>query len=762
MSNEPDLTKLNIVFNGQKTPPLKINQLFDSRRFNHFTAITGHVEADFVNQYLSKFIQAEVVIGAQENARGKSAEEVVTKVALTDALLAVANKKPAKLFEALSSSNQANILNGLFQFEYAPVQAIYSRFYLLSNPDTGDTRVILGSIDLDQASFDDQHNQYSEILIFDNDKRLFNNLMDHFKHDIKPVLRPYFSDNLLQAAQKQLDESAKDKSGGSNVVILDNDTTNAIAAADMTDIISHDVQQQMDTNIIPHDTTIAMRNVTMDRSQVKEAIERDTKQHDTVYTLQKTSVSPRAAKPKIKSREKIYEQVKEALVSGMSPQQRSAEKKYTTFLYDRPMERNLVNNNSGLYVPNDAGTHPIPFGKLATISQIRESLKSIDDVMKGYQKYVIDYSDDYGKRFYEAILYCFTAPFLWEIRTKASLNPEDGNDVPNFLIFGATAGSGKSTLLRIINQLTWNTDRSLIDFGTIYPEETAQKKNKTVEAIEHYMKEGSSYPVLLDEIEPYFFQQDQYSRHLVVDTMNELINHPQAVAPLIGTTNYDSGFTMLRETARRTYYLQIDKVIDDRLKGEANRYIYNVRQTLNNTLFKDFVMRMANLLEDDNTAWRMFDQKTGRLDFLANTRKIFKSYYEMAGIEIPPYFADTICDDFKESSRNTWAKLYLTQEDDFKYRKEDDSLLFDISKLNTLNGFTADSIEEYRNALPIELCVDGINGKRGKFVEIKAPDFFKWIGEHNPYEEDEQTHEDNSGQAAEEPKKKGFWARLFG
>src|SRR5699024_12569165 len=49
---------------------------------------------------------------------------------------------------------------------------------------------------------------------------------------------------------------------------------------------------------------------------------------------------------------------------------------------------------------------------------------------------------------------------------------------------------------------------------------------------------------------------------------------------------------------------------------------------------------------------------------------------------------------------------------DFKYRQQDHSLLFDISKLNTFNGFTADSIEKYRNALPIELCVDGINGKR--------------------------------------------------
>lgn len=770
MTSEPDLTKLHIVFNGQKTPPLKVNQLFDARRFNRFTAITENVEADFVNRYLSKFIQTEIVLGTKSNEKSTSADEVITKVALTDALLAVANKKPAKLFEALSSSNQANVLNGLFQFEYAPVQAIYSRFYLLSNEETGDCRVILGSINLDTDSFADHGNQYSEVLIFDNDKPLFNNLMEHFKHDIKPVLRPFFSENLLKAAQKQLDESAKDKTAtGNNVVILDNDTTDQIAAQDMTDIISHDVQQQMDNNIIPPDTTIAMRNVTIARSQAKEAIERDTKQHDTIYNLQKTSVSPRAAKPKIKTREKIYQQVKEALVSGMTPQQRTAEKKYTTFLYDRPMERNLVNNNSGLYVPNDAGTHPISFGKLATISEIRDSLKSIADVMKGYQRYVVDYSSDYGKRFYEVILYSFTAPFLWEIRSKAGLNPEDGNDVPNFLILGATAGSGKSTLLRIINQLTWNTDRSLIDFGTIYPNETSQKKTKTVEAIEHYMKQGSSYPVLLDEIEPYFFQQDQYSRHLVVDTMNELVNNPQAIAPLIGTTNYDSGFTMLRETARRTYYLQIDKVIDDKLKGEANRYIYNVRQTLNNTLFKDFAMRMANLLEDDNTAWRSFDKESGRLDFLSNTRQIFKEYYKMAGIEIPEYFPETICDDFKESSRNTWAKLYLTQEDDFKYRQQDNSLLFDISKLNTFNGFAADSIEKYRNALPIELCVDGINGKRGKFVEIKAPEFFKWIGENNPYATDDQPASEDEEQAVNspqekpaKPKKKGFWARLFG
>lgn len=777
MVNDPSLKKIHIVFNGQETPPMKISQLFDARRFNRLTAVTGNVTADFFNRYLSNFIKVELALQTPKASDAKTADEVITKEALANALLAVANKRPAKLFEGLTSSNQANVLSGLFTVEMSPVQALHSRFYLLSNHETHDTRVILGSIDLTADSFDKDRNQFEEVLVFDNDIRLFQNLSEHFKKDIRPVLRPYFTDNLLKAAQAQLDEGAKDQKQAvpeNQVVILDNDTTDQIAAADMTDIISHDVQKQMDAKIIPTTTTNAMREVTTARSQTKDDIARDVKQHDTVYNLQKTSVSPRAAKPKIKTREKIYQQVQEALISGMTPQQRQAEKKYTTFLYDRPMERNLVRNNSGLYVPNDAGTHPIPFGKLATTSQIRDGLRSIDAVMKGYQKFVVDYTDDYGKRFYEAILYSFTAPFLWEIRQKASLNPEDGNDVPNFLVLGATAGSGKSTLLRIINQLTWNTDRSLIDFGTIYPTETVQRKAKTVEAIEHYMKQGSSYPVLLDEIEPYFFQQDQYSRHLVVDTMNELVNNPHAIAPLIGTTNYDSGFTMLRETARRTYYLQIDKVINDQLKGEANKYIYNVRQTLDNTLFKDFVMRMANLLEDDETPWRDFNTENGRLDFLSNTRKIFRDYYQIAGMDVPSYFADQICDDFQESSRNSWAKLYVTQAEDFKYREADKSLLFDISKLNTFNGFTADSIEKYRNALPIELCVDGINGKRGKFVEIKAPEFFKWIGERNPYETPQPVHTEqpatkiensklpSSAITTEKPKKRGFWARLFG
>ena len=144
MVNDPNLKKIHIVFNGQETPPMKISQLFDARRFNRLTAVTGDVTADFFNRYLSNFIKVELALQTPKVSDAKTADEVITKEALANALLTVANKRPAKLFEGLTSSNQANVLSGLFTVEMSPVQALHSHFYLLSNHETHDTRVILG------------------------------------------------------------------------------------------------------------------------------------------------------------------------------------------------------------------------------------------------------------------------------------------------------------------------------------------------------------------------------------------------------------------------------------------------------------------------------------------------------------------------------------------------------------------------------------------------------------------------------------------
>lgn len=763
--NDVNTNRINIIYNNQ-SKQMTLDQIFYAEKYPQLMGVTGQISPEFLNKHLAHFVQVEIAIGSLPNYHHYTSMENVTKDALANALLNTANKESIKLFQSLSSQLQLAALAGVLKLEIAPTQVIHSRFYLLGNPATKETRVILGSVDLTEPSFDVNANRFEEIMVFDNSP-LYENLLSHFKRDLRPVLQPYFTNELLKVAEKQLKALKAAKGDNDNIIILSNDETDDISHREMTNLIVDDVQHQIDKQHLSAGVTLAMRNVTDNRTQDQDKEERAIKQRDTVLMLEKEAVSPRAARPKIKKREVIAENVENAMSAAVSPQDLAVEKKYTTFLYDRPLERNIAHNKTGLYTPNDAGTFPIAFGKLATINQIRDGIHQIENVIKGYQQFVVDFTPEYGKRFYEAIMYAFTAPFLWEIRQRASLNPEDGNDIPNFLILGASAGSGKTTLLRIINQLTWNTDNSLIDFGTIYPTDTNQRKAKTMQALESYMKQGSSYPVLVDEIEPYFFQQPQYSRRLIVDTMNQLVNSPKPYAPLIGTTNYNSGFTMRRETARRTYYLQLDKVIDSEKKGVASKYIYAVRKDLNNTLFKDFVVRLANYLEDDSTPWRLFDHTTGELDFLATTRKIFRDYYKLIDEPVPDYFSDGLRDDFGENARSKWAKLYLTQKDDFIYHEEKNSLLFDITRLTTFNGFEKDSIEEYRNALPVEICVDGINGKNGKFVELKAPAFYDWIGVANPQLHPEKTAEEAQTSATQEPeeekpKKKSFWARLFG
>ena len=69
----------------------------------------------------------------------------------------------------------------------------------------------------------------------------------------------------------------------------------------MTDLLVTDLQHQLDRQLLRADTTLGMRNVTLNRSRDQEQAEQAIKQRDIVLKLQKQAVSPRAARPKSKS-----------------------------------------------------------------------------------------------------------------------------------------------------------------------------------------------------------------------------------------------------------------------------------------------------------------------------------------------------------------------------------------------------------------------------------------------------------------------------
>lgn len=288
--------------------------------------MTGAVTPDFINTYLSDFVKVEIGLGARQTATGYTATETITKDALATAMLNAANKEAAKLFHALTSQMQLNAVSGLLKLDISPTQAVHSRFYLLSNPTTEQTRVVLGSVNLTEDSFDPAHNRFEEALIFDNHP-LYESLNNHFKVDMLPVMQPYFTNELLNAAEKQLKALKKDKDAdASQVVILSNEETDRIAQVELTNLLVNDVQRQLDKELVDPELPLGLRNVTVNYATEKDEAERAIEQREMILKLEKEAVSPRAAHPKLRERAQINKRVVEAFEQAVTPEDLAVEK----------------------------------------------------------------------------------------------------------------------------------------------------------------------------------------------------------------------------------------------------------------------------------------------------------------------------------------------------------------------------------------------------------------------------------------------------
>ena len=134
--------RIHVVHNHQNQT-MSISEIFDAQTYPQLTAVTGQLSAAFLNRYLNEFVQLEIALGSPSSPHHYTSMETITKDALATAMLAVANKEATRLFLQLSSQLQVMALAGVLKVEMAPAQAVHSRFYLLANPQTGQTRVVL-------------------------------------------------------------------------------------------------------------------------------------------------------------------------------------------------------------------------------------------------------------------------------------------------------------------------------------------------------------------------------------------------------------------------------------------------------------------------------------------------------------------------------------------------------------------------------------------------------------------------------------------
>lgn len=730
-----ELKTTNILYENE---PINwtIEQIFDQQKFDELLGITYSVSPKFVNQYLEGFRQVMLVVGIPEGTIQAATNDELIKTTVKYANKQTAKKDALKFFGNLKSPLKQEILDHKIEMQVPQAgYSIHSKFYLLKNSQTNDTRVIVGSANLSNQAFDNHFNQFEEVFIYDNSS-LYDVLYSHYLQDLGPILTDYFPQELFKVVKQKKKERQELPAADQLVsaTIFDDQEVSQMQQSAISKTVDN-LKNGISLGILPENTGELINQIQDERSSANQAYQ-DKKEDQLAeklsYEISSDLISNRNQKHLIATQPTVKKRLVKRLKVRQVEKVAETVAERSSLLFEESTI-DLLRQQSGLFATDTVNRKKaIPFGKYATKEQIKTSLATINHLLKNYEKFTIKYNNDYGSRVYEAILYAFTAPFISVIRHHAG-SEEEQKDVPQFLFLGGTANSGKSSLLRIISRMTavGRNGSDFMDYATILPEGTHNKKSQTIQQLANWLQESNVHPLLVYEIPSEFFSKSSYGENLVVNTTNTVDRQQENYPAFIGTTNSD-GYTLPERARRRSYYLKNDKVFDDKYKQESVVAYNRILAEVNNTLFKDFVLRFAARIADENQQWDYYENG-GKIDFLHITRDIFKEYYEVVDEALPIFFPEHRYDDSQESSQEKWRKLFLGSSNEyFKYNRDTNTLIFKISTLDENTSRFGDSrpSKVYRDALSPKV----VNGNpEGVDVELDAPAFFEWINVKNPY-----------------------------
>lgn len=718
---------LHIVHNGEVKETMTIEEIFDNEKYNHFTGVTFSVSPHFINTYLQGFSEVNIVVGIPEQRVQTAVNEAAKN--LQAQVRRILDNEATELYQGLSTQIKRKLAEKSVNLSVSLGYVIHSKFYLLKNTQTGEHRLIMGSANLSNQAFNPNTNQFENIHIFDNTE-MTDIYEKYYTEKLIPVLSEYMPSELLAINKKRVKElESSDGELLDEVILLNNTDLNKIKEKGVLETLEA-VDKKIALGILPAKIIEEMRNISDNRQEEERERRRQQETEITSFEIIKEAVSKRAKTPKLKGKSAMTKMVKKIVKVKVQIEDNKGLPE-RSLVVNAPEQRNLSKQPeiTGLFVPSEANKERlIPYGRRASDQEITASLKSIHKLLKTFEDYTIRYEDSYGARVMETIFYSFTATQLFEVKRRAR-SEEERNDIPQFLFLGGTAGSGKSSLMKAISRMIG--DHRVLDYNSIIP--TGQRrKSETINALTAWMSEANVAPLLIDEIPEEFYTVKNYGNELIVNLSNRMATNPNAFPVLIGTTNAD-GYTLEERARRRSYYLKLDKVFNEAHRKESQPAYNAVYDSLDNKLYLDFIIRLAERLDDDAVDWAQFEG-SGKIDFLYHTREIFKEYYEIAEMPIPRYFPMTRYDDSKETNQEKWRKLYLgTSRDEFIYDDFTGNLLFKTAVLDeNISIFGGGKPSDvYKNALsPMVL----IGSKDSVDIELETHLFFEWIEVDNPYE----------------------------
>ncbi|WP_306484965.1 phospholipase D family protein [Anaerococcus sp.] len=708
------------ICKDNKKVSMTIEEIFDHKKYDSILAVTYSISTTFLNKYIKDFKKAEIVVGINEDKVQNSVNLFAKK--LKAQIKEVLNNTSIKTYQGLDMDMKRKLAEKSFEVKVPFGVSIHSKFYLLENRESGHNRIILGSCNLSEMAFQKTTSQYENIIIYD-DSELFAIYKDYYE-SLADILTNYFPKELMVTNKKKL-ENIKDTD---SVIVLTNEEVEKIKKNQAIELILK-VEDFKANSVIPADAIGQIKDMDEDKKALDDEKIRDSDLDNQAYKLVRESVNNRTKDPTIKKAPAIKKLVNDTVKTiKVNTDIESGER---TLLFSKPETRNIGKAKSGLLVKSELTDEFIPFGEMKDIEEIRKALILLDEFIHTFESFVHKYDDKYGQRIMEAIFYAFTGPFLYEIK-KLARTSEERNDIPQFLFIGGTAGSGKSSLIKMINKMLGLSDKAYYNFSELAS--GAQAKANRVKVIEGWAREDNVYPIIIDEFSIEFFTKANYGRDLILNTTNSQVEIVSPFPVTIGTTNAD-GYTLPPEARRRSYYLKIDKKFDDKYKKDSPLVYKEIYEKMNNILFTDFTIQMADRLDNsDDYEWNHFADGFGKVDFLYQTRNIFRDYYKSCGMPLPRYFPTRRYTDDFESNQEKWRKLYKRAGDkEFVFDIETGSLFFNTATIDENKGNYEKPSEIYKQALDQSVLVGTIGGLD---IELDAKAFFEWIDVRNPYIEE--------------------------
>ena len=610
---------LHIVKDGQKVNMTR-EAIFDSSTYYELLAVSFVSSPSFFLKAVDGFETVELIIGIEDNS-------VLTP--FQNSIFGVIDpQQQVDFWKEIDEKARNKIRNHKIKVRYSKLKtSIHTKLYLMQ----GDTakRVVLGSANFTENAFKNKK-QFEELLILDDPESY--KLYRQRYEEIKGFTIDYIPERLKRSKPNE-------------VLILDSADLKKDIMLENVDKVSSaklDVYEQEEIKVLPHRAELLKDNWV----RLEKTIE--------VVTFKNRKSDSKSFQHSSKLAKK------EASLKALVSRTRAESAKL-----DRRMELYYRDEDDKLYCPEsreNSDTLVEYSRKEDNKTQLQKNLKALVRFVDAYKEFTAESDYDTCARVMEAILYAFTAPYLWKIRDHYSIEKGRKNArviFPPFLFIAGRASSGKTTLLEMLGQL-------LADDSNYFSYEKIKGKNILVD----YFQSENVMPVLVDEIAGTFFNSkaEHLGERLIKYVSGDLDGkHPV----LIATTNA-TDFDVPGQVERRIYYLGINNTFDNSRETESNKLLTEVVNTLDTGLFQNYSFRFSALIRSGEPFY--YEE-----DFLYGARKIFKELFQEMGIPLPEWFPHKKFLDYRNRGKIIWEELYDAHHEFFK-EKESDDIFVDIDQ----------------------------------------------------------------------------------